>query len=74
MLRLQLFAYILWSFLADVLLKQETQRKLDTVPRHIKMLKICLSVLPKFQFSIHLITQTLFLLDIMSRYSGLTVH
>ena len=70
-------ACIFWSFLARVLaLKlfgcwvQETQRELDTVPR----LLVSLSVLPRFQFSIHLITQTQLLPDVVGRYCGLTVH
>ena len=49
---------------------QETQLELDTFPR----LLVSLSVLPTFQFSIHLITQTQLLPDVVGRYCGLTVH
>ena len=49
---------------------QETQLELDTFPR----LPVSLSVLPRFQFSIHLITQTQLLPDVVGRYCGLTVH
>ena len=49
---------------------QEMQHELDTFPRLLRSL----SVLPRFQFSIHLITQTQLLPDVVGRYCGLTVH
>jgi hypothetical protein len=49
---------------------QEMQHELDTFPR----LLVSLSVLPRFQYSIHLITQTQLLPDVVGRYCGLTVH
>ena len=48
---------------------QETQPELDTFPRLLS-----LSMLPRLQFLIRLITWTLLLPDVMDRYSGLTVH
>ena len=56
-------------FLSSRCWVQETQPELDTFPRLLS-----LSMLPRLQFLIRLITWTLLLPDVMGRYSGLIVH
>ena len=67
--------FLLKVHLRELYVVNRKKRNTSWIPfQDMLDVKTCLSVLPRFQFSIHLITQTLLLPDVLSRYSGLTVH